>query len=132
MRSETRRPFFADLTQALTDAIRHGVRYNTTDENGETRAERNARFGMAHKTPDEPEIPKAGEHVWEWFWRLSTQRRSGMAGAEAFGWEAIHAWARLTGTIVRPEEVEMLVMMDLAYRNEVGSEQRAKQAAESP
>lgn len=122
-------PFFAELTEALTDAIRYHVRYNTRNEEGQTRAERNARFGMSHLTPPEPEIPIAAEHVWTWFWELSAQRRSGFGGAEPLSWDEIAAWMRLTQTQVIPEEVSMLTAMDLAYRSATSDEQAAKREA---
>lgn len=119
----TRRPFFSELRGALTEAIQYHVRYQTRDGEGETRAERNARFGMSHLTPDEPDVPMVAEHVWNWFWHLSSQRRSGLNGPEPLGWEGIGYWASLTGTLVIPEEIELLVAMDIAYRTGISQEQ---------
>lgn len=128
MRLARIRSFFAALTTTLTECIRYHVRYHSRDENGETRAERNERFGMGHKTPEAPEVPDAARHVWEWFWTLSSQRRSGMGGPEAIGWDEISAWACLTGTLTRPEEVAMLVAMDGAYRAAYGEEQASRRS----
>ena len=84
---------------------------------------------MAHKTPERPEIPECAAHVWAWFAELSAQRMSGMGGAEPLGWSGIAAWAALTGEIVRPEEVRMLVAMDAAYREAAAEEQEDRREA---
>lgn len=84
---------------------------------------------MSHRTPGDPDVPLAGEHVWVWFWRLASQRSSGMGGPEPISWRDIRAWSDLTRTDIRPEEVDMLVAMDATYRKAVGEEQRAKSEA---
>lgn len=96
---------FGAQTQALTNAVEYHVRYNTRDAKGETRAERNARFDMAHETPPEPDVPWLFAHVWAWFWEISAQRSSGMGGAEPIAWRDLEAWMRLTGNQPSPEEV---------------------------
>lgn len=129
----TKRSFFADLTEQLCECIRYSVRYKTPDEKGETRAERNARFGQSDKTPDEPTLPGCGEHVWQWFAELSAQRGSGgMGGIEPLGWSSIKAWSELTGVIVRPEEVRMLLAMDAAFRSAAGVERADSAARNKP
>lgn len=47
----------------------------------------------------------------------------------------IEAWARLTGKIVRPEEIAMILAMDLAFVSDMKNEQkllRERQQAEKP
>lgn len=89
------------------------------DEKGETRRQRNLKFGQ----PAPPvEIPPEGAHVWHWFWSLSNRRRS---GPEALSYAEVGEWQRLTHTPIRPEEVEMLMRMDDAYLTEVRKEQAA-------
>lgn len=66
-----------------------------------------------------PNPPPAAEHVWDWFWELSQQRRS---GPEAITWADVWAWAELTGTEIRPREARMLMAMDAAYRGAVQQE----------
>ena len=88
------------------------------DENGETRRQRNTKFG--HPSPDY-DAPDAVAHVWEWFWDLSARRKS---GPEALTYAEIGEWQRLTGTAIRPEEVEMLMKMDDAFLADVREEQR--------
>lgn len=91
------------------------------DENGETRRQRNVRFGQAER--NKPVIvPAGGGHVWDWFWRLSNRRRS---GPEPLSYAEVGEWQRLTRTPIRPEEVEMLMKMDGAYLTEVRKEQAA-------
>jgi hypothetical protein len=87
---------------------------------------------MSHLTPDEPDIPIEVEHVWAWFWELSSQRRSGLGGAEAFSWSEISAWMTLTQTPVIPQEIEMLTAMDLAYRTAASEEDAAKREQKKP
>lgn len=96
------------------------VRYDTPDENGETRRVRNEKFGAPSP---ELQVPDEAAHVWDWFWTLSARRRS---GPEAISYAEIGEWQRLAGMPVRPEEVEMLIQMDNAYLDEVGLEQRAQ------
>lgn len=93
------------------------------DEKGETRRERNARFGA--ETPD-IDVPHEGGHVWDWFWSLSNRRRT---GPEALSFAEIGEWQRLTGQDVLPVEIEMLLSMDDAYLRAVREDQAAVRAA---
>jgi len=68
-------------------------------------------------------VPDEAAHVYEWFWTLSAQRAQ---GPEPISWQAIRAWSELTRTAIRPEEVDMLVAMDAAYRAELHKEQEAQ------
>lgn len=81
---------------------------------------------MSHKTPEPVDIPEAASHVWEWFWKLSAQRSSGFGGAEPISWLEMDAWARLTNTLVTPEEFDMLSALDLAYRSACSEESASK------
>lgn len=60
------------------------------DESGETRRQRNARFGIAESP--ELEAPDAAAHVWGWFWELSGRSHS---GPEALTFADIGQWASL-------------------------------------
>lgn len=95
------------------------VRYETPDDRKETRRQRNARFGQPSPVVV---VPPAGAHVWEWFWALSNRRKS---GPEALSFGEIGEWQRVTGTQIRPPEVEMLIQMDNAYLSAVRDEQEA-------
>lgn len=91
-------------------------------KSGETRRQRNERFNQAHLNPEPPEPPVGAEHVWLWFWELSKRRRS---GPEAISYAEIGEWTRVTGTLVAPEEVAMLIAMDDAYLKAIGEDRRA-------
>ena len=95
------------------------MRYDTADEKGETRRQRNSKFGQPSP---EQEVPDAAEHVWDWFWTLSARRKS---GPEALTYAEVGEWQRLTGNAIRPEEVEMIMRMDDALLAEVGKEKQA-------
>lgn len=73
-----------------------------------------AHYEQAGRSADisEIEVPEAGEHLWSWFWSLERGRACGMNGPEPLAYAEIEAWARLTGTELRPWEVDALKAMD--------------------
>ncbi|MGE8288663.1 MAG: phage tail assembly chaperone [Stenotrophomonas sp.] len=89
------------------------------DEKGETRRQRNERFGA---TSPEVEVPDQLLHVWDWFWELSARRRS---GPEALTFADIGEWSRLRQVDLQPIEVEFLMAMDDAYLKAVREDQEA-------
>lgn len=90
------------------------------DENGETRRERNERFG--HSSP-EIEIPEAARHLWEWYFDLSRRLRRVRDGAcEPIPPSEFMAWKAATRNVVHPHEYAMLCQMDVAYCDEMGME----------
>lgn len=119
--------FFSELTEQLAEAVRILVRYDTPDEKGMTRRDRNEKFGQA--SPDH-EVPEDAIHVWAWFWELSSRRKS---GPEALAYADVGEWQRLMRRQVRPEEVEMIMSMDNAFLAEVREEQsmRVERASEA-
>lgn len=131
-RSATTPNSFGAQTQALINAVKYHIRFNAKDQNGETRAERNARFDMEHETPPEPEIPWLFEHVWGWFWEISGQRQSGMNGADPIAWRDIAEWSRLTGNEPSPEELRMLLEMDATFRSAIADERSKKEEKPEP
>lgn len=56
------------------------------------------------------------DYLWEWFWTLDAMRRCGFT-PEPIGAVEIEAWARLSGTDVRPWEFSALRRMDAARLN---------------
>ncbi len=92
------------------------------DENGETRRQRNERFGA--ESPD-VDVPMEGAHVWDWFWALSGRRRS---GPEALTFADVGEWQRLVMVDLLPQEVEMLMAMDDQYLRAVREDQDAARA----
>ena len=111
---------FSDLTKRTAEAVYIAVRYDMADENGETRRQRNARFGMAESP--ELEVPDAAAHVWGWFWQLSGRRYS---GPEALTFADIGQWASLLQIEPLPDEVQMLMAMDDQYLRAVREDQKA-------
>lgn len=103
----------------------HIVRYETPDDKGETRRQRNARFGA--QSPD-LEAPFAGELILEWFWHLSAFRGEGVSGPAPIRHADIRDWSVLSHTPLRPEEVTILLQLDQAYRSALSAEM-ADQAA---
>ena len=95
------------------------VRYDMADEKGETRRQRNARFGA---TSPEAEPPEPALHVWAWFWEMSSRRRS---GPEALSFAEVGEWQRLMGIQLLAEEVAMLMAMDDQYLRAVRDDQAA-------
>lgn len=119
-RARGRSLFFSELTDALCASVEYAVRYETPDENGETRRQRNARFNAP--TPDEPEIPDSAEHLCAWFWVLSARRGQ---GPSALTYAEIGAWARLMGERPTVEEVRILMAMDDTWMTAMNGEIKA-------
>ncbi|MFD2248942.1 hypothetical protein FHS82_001058 [Pseudochelatococcus lubricantis] len=79
-------------------------------------------------TPDDllpPDVPPAGEHLWQWFWELEKGRTGNGYGPSPFSWSDIDAWARLHGERPRPWELAILRAMD-AERLRVSSDSTGK------
>lgn len=104
------------------------VRYDSEDENGETRRDRNQRFGV-HPGP-EAEVPPTCDHIWQWFCDLSACRSHADSGPQPISHQEIQAWSRLTGQIITPEEVDILRAMDKAFLREMSRERRAAMDAQ--
>lgn len=108
----------------MCDSIRTHVLYFVPDENGETRNDRNARFGQ----PDGPllVIPEAGQYLWDWYWNASQGLRrvidGGAAPISSLEWQA---WASITGELVRPSEYAILRAMDKTFCHETNNELKA-------
>lgn len=64
---------------------------------------------------DGPDLPADATHVWLWFLDLSSTRGSNGFGPNPLAWTEIAAWASLTGIIVRPAEIEALLILDHAW-----------------
>lgn len=106
------------------------VRYQTPNKDGETRWQRNIRFGQGDKNPlIEP--PQTGEYIFEWFWELNSSRQSGFGGPLPLSYTEIAAWAAITGTIATRDEISIIRRLDSAYIAAVAAEQAAN-AAQPP
>jgi hypothetical protein len=96
------------------------VRYDTTDHKGETRRQRNERFGMAEKNQN-AKIPPAGIHVLEWFWSFNRFRPAGES-IEPLTYEGLAHWALGTGNRMCREEAAAIMAMDGVYRKTLREE----------
>lgn len=94
--------------------------------------------GRRPKDLDGPEIPLELTYLWGWFQELSATRGSNGFGPNPISYTEIGTWARLTGTIIQPMEVRLIMTLDGLFRIAVSeaSEQRRlfveqRKAAES-
>lgn len=67
----------------------------------------------------EPDVPDAGDHLWEWFWSLDAARPSNGFGANPITYSEIEAWARLVDAEPSPDEVRVIKAMDGAMLAEL-------------
>lgn len=126
--------FFRRLSDALAEAVRITVRYDFKRDFGqpmpETRREYNARFGQP--TGPVASVPFQAQHVWQWFWQLSTRRGHSAAGGPlAISWEAIRAWSELLNVQPEPVEIDMILHMDSAFMAAADNEAAAANARAS-
>lgn len=68
--------------------------------------------------------------MWSWYWALRRRAARGDGFSQPLGYSDIAAWATMTRTLVRPEEVEMLVAMDDAYLSTSAEEREAQRKAD--
>lgn len=86
------------------------------------------RFGQ-EALIQEPDIPEEGEHLWEWFWHLSSRRGQGMDGPMALTYAELVAWSEIAGEIILREEITIIVGMDDSYLSALAKEREAQRAA---
>ena len=99
------------------------MKYEMPDDKGETRRQRNEKFGKPELTED-IEIPDEGLHIWSWFWDLNVSRQQGFSGPNALLLTDIANWAGLTGEIIIREEISIIRAMDLVYLQKMAEEQK--------
>lgn len=96
------------------------VRYDTPDEFGETRRERNERFETPSPRLD---IPEAGLYLWHWYSELAEGSARVIDGVcHPIGWADFTAWAMISGRIVRTEEFEVLRKLDTEFCKHTNTE----------
>lgn len=111
--------FYEALTVRLRKAVSARCDLDRSGKDGETKRDR--LMVTWHKTgtrPDqlnEPVIPKQGEHLWGWFWRLSHRRTCGYAAVDPLQPSEIQSFAALYRQPLSPWEVSALLAMDDAY-----------------
>jgi hypothetical protein len=116
------------------------VRYDTPNEKGVTRRERNAAAGFDDRSPT-LRIPEFGEHLWELYQSLSESTVRVVEGiCRPIPPETIDTYLKLSGTIIGPTDFRILQSMDKAFCETVNSElndfrirekERAEQEAKS-
>lgn len=104
------------------------VRYDTRDEKGETRRERNDRHaddGVEVQSPD-LNIPECGQHIWDWYFDISDRLQRNKDGiCTPIPPSEFTAWVAASRQIVYPTEYAILGDMDLAYCGEMNKELEA-------
>lgn len=107
------------------EAVRVYTRYDLPNEKGETRRERNLRFGYG-KSP-EVEIPSSGEYIWELFATLSAS----IHRVDFNGYyykippSEILAWCELAKVDITSEEYEVISAMDDVFCKEINEDRNA-------
>lgn len=108
------------MSEAYVEFITLWVRYETKDETGETRRERNKRFNV---TSPDFEPPSPFHYLWEWFVDLNADRSLDNNGyMKTLTATAIKSWSELTDTVIRPSEFRLLREIDKAFVTETNKE----------
>lgn len=103
------------MTADLAYAVWCRARYLTPDADGETRADRNARFGQSDATPDWS-VPASGQYLYDWFDDLCSGHNRVVNGrTQRITWADFSAWQQVSQNIVYPHEFAILRAMDTAY-----------------
>lgn len=129
-RARRRSRFFLEIGPVLAEHITQLTRLNIADDKGETRRQRNERFGIETAEPDP--LPPDLQYLLEWFWDIGSARSQGMIGPNPLALSDILAWSSLTGTIMRREEVGIIRDMDAAYLDTISKEQAERRRSEPP
>jgi hypothetical protein len=77
---------------------------------------------------DGPLLPREAVHIWTWFLELCGARSSNGWGPNPLGFQDIRAWAELTGTTIRPVEVQVLLRLDQEWLSEGNKAAEQRQA----
>lgn len=104
--------FFERLTDSLCAYASHVARYDVSDENGETRRQRNERFGQP--VPETPDVT-GGEHLVVVFGALRRLAPATWGGFGPITPGVILDWMALTGTRLSLAERSILLAMDSAF-----------------
>lgn len=98
------------------------VRYDMPDEKGETRRQRNERFGEGDKNPEIEEVDEIYQYLLDWFFDLSSLRTPGFNGPNPLSFSDYANWQKLTGHLITREELNILRELDQAYLKAVEEE----------
>lgn len=76
---------------------------------------------------DEPEVPEAVKHIWQWWWELHHERGStGMGSPAPITSEKLVAWSQLTGEALTPWEVRAIKSLDHTFMGWRGKQSKGK------
>ena len=109
------------------------VEYNTADKDGETRAERNERFGVETPAFEDAGYDGSGDHIITLFWRVSGLRSYNFSGPDPLRPETVLGWLQVSGDKLSRDELMILFDMDAAYlraHHNLSREQQKKSEAE--
>lgn len=67
---------------------------------------------LAQLRDEEPDIPAAGEHVWNLFWDLNRQRAVSSVGMQPINAQLIESHCRLMRFPIQPWEFSAILDMD--------------------
>lgn len=73
-----------------------------------------------------PPLPPTCIHLYRWFTELSVARGGNGFGPNPLRYVDIAAWSELTGTLIRPGEVRVLLRLDQVYLTEMMSAKAPK------
>ena len=62
-----------------------------------------------------PEVPEAGEEIWDWYWDLRDRAGGGFSGPEPLKYSEIDAWLRLNRHDLSVLELDMLKQLDDSF-----------------
>ena len=82
--------------------------------------------------PEPPEPPEGGDLLWGVFMELSGARGSNGFGPNPLSWQALDAYARLSGVGLTPYEAETIRAMDLAFMAAWSEARKKEKAHERP
>lgn len=100
------------------------ARYDMEDEKGDSRRQRNTRVGV--ESPDF-EIPESGIYLWDWFKALNESVFRNVDGYyHLIPPSEYKAWSELTGSLITPDEYDILRSMDVVFCNELNADIEAK------
>lgn len=74
---------------------------------------------QANKVVVDPDLPDYAEHLVEWFWTLRDASGSNGFGFNPINYSLIESWVKMTGEIITPAEIEVIVAMDVVFREEM-------------
>lgn len=107
------------------EAVRVYTRYDLPDDKGETRRERNLRFGQSDSP--EVEIPYAGEYLWELFTQLSNAIHRVDFNGYYYNLppSEIIAWCKLKHWDITADEYDIISAMDNVFCKELNKDRDA-------